>query len=254
MIENLGLALGEGKRLVIEALASGISPTESFISTKFAANVENADLLAQLSGKCPFVFELPDRVFATITDTSNSQGVIVLAERPENRLQRIESGLDVATLLPIVLFFSEINNPANLGAMMRTAEAAGAAGMIVSKNSADAFSPRSIRASMGSAFRIPVVSGRSFDEAVGWARSKQLRITAASTDGSRYHDEIDWKLPRMMVFGSEAHGLTEGEISLVDETVGIPMAESVESLNLAVAGGIILFEARRQMLTGSRSS
>ncbi len=99
---------------------------------------------------------------------------------------------------------------------------------------------------MGSNLRLPVVEGVSFDAALGWARDNGLVVTATVAGGAVSYIDIDWKRPRMLVLGSEAHGLSDRELEAVQETVTIPMANGVESLNLGVAAGILMFEARRR--------
>jgi TrmH family RNA methyltransferase len=148
--------------------------------------------------------------------------------------------------LPIAIYLSEISNPSNIGAIVRTAEAAGVAGVMVSPNSADAFSAKAVRASMGSVFRMPIAAGVSIGEATEWARTESLILTGAAAAGNHQYFDADWGRRRMLVLGSEAHGLDEGILAHVDETIHIPMADDVESLNLAVACGILFFEARRQ--------
>ena len=105
---------------------------------------------------------------------------------------------------------------------------------------------------MGSAFRISIEEGESLAEAASVTRERGGIVTGVDIHGTGNHIEIDWAKPRMLVFGSEAHGFGDEEISLLDETIRIPMAPEVESLNLAVSAGIILFEARRQLTMGGR--
>jgi TrmH family RNA methyltransferase len=222
----------EGRRLVEEALRSDIGIEECYFSDDFSDD----RLRSAFHGH---VYELPSDVFRSLAATGHPQGIVVVAKRPETDPHKLN--LDT-----LIVFLNEINNPANLGAVIRTAEAAGIGGMIVSMNSADVFSPKALRASMGSAFRVPIWEGVSFDEVVAWARRNALVVTAADLSGSIPYTEIDWTQPRLLIFGSEAHGLDPTQLRSVDETVTIPMENAVESLNLAVSAGVILFEAKRQ--------
>ena len=190
------------------------------------------------------IVELPDKIFRSIADTEQPQGIVLIAKRPKTSIENIESRITSA-LLPIVIFLKEINNPSNLGAILRTAEAAGVAGVIVSKNSADVFSPKALRGAMGASFRLPVWDNAGFDEVLRWAKRK-LVTTAADVSVSAGYTQIDWKTPRLLIFGSEAHGLNPSELEQINEMITIPMENAVESLNLAVSAGIILFEAKRQ--------
>lgn len=236
----------EGKRLSAEALRSGLEVSECFVSERFAHAGDNAEFLRNLTASARFIFELPDRVFHTIAGTDHSQGVILIAERPLHSVTAIERNLGDESMIPIVLLLFRINNPSNLGAVLRTAEAAGIAGVIVTGDSADTYSPKALRASMGAAFRIPVWNDAEFGPALKWASGHGLLLTATGADSAKNYTLADWRTPRLVIFGSEAHGLGEDEIGQVDENVRIPMENDVESLNLAVAAGIILFEAKRQ--------
>ena len=233
----------EGRRLVEEALRSDIVIDECFYVDGF----RNRELLSGIAAKTSKIFEIPERIFRTIADTNNPQGTILLGQRPSRGLRIIEERMGAQpTMLPVVLFLNEIGNPANLGAILRTAEAAGVVGVVVSENSADAFSPKALRAAMGSSFRLPIWENAAFDDVLLWAKKWGLESTAAHVSAEKSYTEIDWGRPRLLIFGSEAHGLDEKELEGVEERMQIPMENGVESLNLAVSAGVILFEARRQ--------
>ncbi len=233
----------EGRRLVTEALRSDISIDQCFCVDDFG----DRELISAISEKTTRIFVIPERIFGSIADTSSPQGIILLAKRPDSGVGRIERLLaDRSTGFPLVLFLNEINNPANLGAILRTAEAAGVAGVVISENSADAYSPKSLRSAMGSGFRLPIWENVQFSEVLKWANKWGLKLTAADIGAERIYSEVDWRQPRLLIFGSEAHGLSESDLGRVEELLHIPMENNVESLNLAVSAGIILFEAKRQ--------
>ncbi len=236
----------EGKRLAREALRSMIEISVCFVSERFASSEQNAEFVSMLERSSHYIFELPERVFRSVAATETSQGVILLADRPAESSMVISRRLQTAETLKIVPILVRISNPSNLGAVLRTAEAAGAPGVLVSEGSADAFSPKSLRASMGAAFRMPIWTGVSAQEAVNWAKESGLRATGTGSSSGIRYDRADLRQPRLVMFGPEAHGLGQSEIELVDESITIPMESGVESLNLAVAAGIILFEAKRQ--------
>jgi TrmH family RNA methyltransferase len=233
----------EGKRLVQEAVRSNIEIDECFVSE----DLDDQFILDALAGCTASIAELPERIFSTIADTKQPQGVIAIGRRPNTgrEMIAIRDGQ-----IPLVVFLDEINNPSNLGAILRTAEAAGVAGIVISRGSADAFSPKALRGAMGSSFRVPVWDNAGFSDVIEWAREGHLPVCAAVADSTTDYITVDWKKPRLLIFGSEAHGLNANQLKDVDETLAIPMAQNVESLNLAVAAGIILFEARRQNATG----
>ncbi|MFM9904261.1 MAG: TrmH family RNA methyltransferase [Pyrinomonadaceae bacterium] len=234
----------EGKRLAAEALRSGIEIDECFFKSEF----DDDDLLYAAADRAKGTFELSEKLFDSIADTKNPQGIILIAKRPSGGQAAIAERLrSDDSALPVVLFLKEINNPANLGAILRTAEAAGVAGVIVSDVSADVYSPKALRASMGASFRVSISVSANFDTILSWAKAKGLTTTAADIGAEAAYSEVDWTVPRLLIFGSEAPGLAETEIERVNETILIPMENGVESLNLAVSAGVILFEAKRQI-------
>jgi TrmH family RNA methyltransferase len=233
----------EGRRLAKEAVHSRIPVEECLITDKM---VDDDVVTSLLNDGIPIVC-MSERLFRTIADTDNPQGIILIARRPAAELSRIALREQPGGI-PVVLFLSEINNPSNVGAIFRTAEAAGAAGIILSPGAADPFSPKALRASMGSAFRVPSATNVELGDACRWAREQGMIPTGTGSHADRSYLDVDWKKPRMVVFGSEGHGLSLDEVGLMDETVNIPMSSQVESLNLAVSAGVVLFESRRQVL------
>lgn len=232
----------EGKRLAEEAIRSGLEIEQCFLVEGFADG-ELGGRAAALAGR---VFELPEKLFRSIADTGQSQGIILLGSRPASSREGVELGIGTRPL-PIVVMLKEVNNPSNLGAILRTAEAAGVGAVVISKDSADAFSPKALRSAMGASFRMPIWDEASLHDAFDWGKDHGLAITAADVSGTQSYLDTDLTIPRLLVFGSEAHGLTPGDLARVDDRVTIPLDNDVESLNLAVSAGILLFEARRQI-------
>lgn len=236
----------EGARLAEEVYNSDLEIQDVFISEAFQAR-DNTEIEVKWAKRCQ-VSVVTDRLFDSIADTKNPQGIIIIAKRPYATLVSIEGAvINRSGGVPIVIFLKEINNPSNLGAILRTAEAAGVMGVVVSGNSADAFSPKALRAAMGSSLRLYVVENADLNETLAWAGPIGLTPTAADTHGQESYTELDWKKPRLLIFGSEATGLNAKEREEIEEITYIPMASDVESLNLAVSCGIILFEAKRQI-------
>ncbi len=143
-----------------------------------------------------------------------------------------------------------INNPVNVGAILRTAEAAGVTGVIATANTSDPFSAKALRGAMGSAFRLPVWSGTDYANALAWCAELGIRTVGTSAHSTKLFTEVDWRGSSALVVGPESNGLSSDELAAVDETVRIPMQDPVESLNVAVAAGIILYEANRQRVSG----
>ena len=244
--KDTSLIFVEGRRLVDEAVRSAVVIDECFYVDGF----RDTELLSAISVRTPKMAEIPERIFRSIVDTDNSQGIILIAERPNYGAVAIEESLkSKSSALQIVVFLKEINNPSNLGAILRTAVAVGIAGVVISENSADVYSPKSLRAAMGASFRLPIWDLAGFEEILDWAKNWDLVSTAADVAATKSYTQIDWRQPRLLIFGSEAHGLSESELKSIDEHLKIPMDSVVESLNLAVSAGVILFEARRQTVS-----
>ena len=238
----------EGVRLAEEAVRSNLSIEFCLFEKGASAESRRMDILDSIWSKTTNIFEVDELLFSAISDTRSPQGVILICKRPKVDQASFEMESERrSALLPLTVFLSEANNPSNLGAVVRAAEAAGVAGIIVSKNSADIFSPKALRGSMGSTFRMPIWAGATNMEVTDWARSNGISMAGATADGARSYTELNWSIRRMLVLGSEAHGIPADVESRLDEQISIPMDTNVESLNLAVAAGIILFEARRQV-------
>ncbi|HVF31227.1 MAG TPA: RNA methyltransferase [Pyrinomonadaceae bacterium] len=234
----------EGLRLVTEAVRSRTRIDSLYVSSDARAAVEE---LVNVAGT-KVVYEVSDSIFQSLADTTTAQGIIAIADRPTAGRDEIARGLE-SSAIRVVVFLDRINNPSNLGAVLRTVEAAGAAGVIVSTGSADAYSPKALRSAMGSSLRLALWTDANFDDAVAWAKGIGLASTAADIVATVDYTEVDWYKPRMLVLGSEASGLADEVREQMDELILIPMENKVESLNLAVACGVILFEAKRQVRT-----
>lgn len=229
----------EGVRLAEEALRSGLNIQEALYTERLRSDERGSRLLEELRAAGSRLSLVSEEALAHVSDTRTPQGPVLLAARPRTgQLPRVK--------LPLVVIIHGINNPANAGAILRVAEAAGATGLISTAGSTDLFSPKALRGAMGSAFRLPLWTGADFAEALHWCRQSGLRTLGTALSATKSHTETDWTEPCAFVLGSEASGLTPGETEMLDDTVKIPMREPVESLNVAVAGGIILYEAARQ--------
>jgi TrmH family RNA methyltransferase len=238
----------EGLRLSEEAVRSGVEIKFCIVTADFGKGEREARLLDQLNEGGLEILEAHDHAFASVAETRSPQGVVLICGRPKTDRVTFEHRIGTRPSdIKAIVVLHEVNNPSNLGAVMRAAEAAGVEGVIMSNGSTDVFSPKSLRASMGSAFRLPIWSGADLDEVFEFASRDGYALTAVALNADSAYTEIDWKRPRLLIFGSEAHGLPSSILEKMDEKISIPMDQNVESLNLAVAAGVILFEARRQI-------
>lgn len=232
----------EGKRLVDELLRSEIRIASLFLSVQFAER--NSELIDSLTAQEIPVRFLSKSVFDSLAETKSPQGIAAIGITPGDGRNRIEIAAQ-AKPQALVVMLNKINNPGNLGAVIRSAEAFGVCGLIVPRGSTDPFGPSAIRGSMGSAFRVPIWNDVEFDKALEWGRASGFSTICADIGAREDISAVDWNNTTLLVLGSEAHGLSEEELAKIDRRYRINMAPGVESLNLAVAAGIVMFEATR---------
>src|SRR5712691_2609146 len=233
----------EGLRLCEEALISGLRIEAVIYSEAIARKEKAARLIEELGKVSEKVASVNERLLASISFTRTPQGIILLATRPASDEATFKARQPAS---PQLVVMHGINNPVNVGAILRTAEAAGVTGAIAPANTSDPFSPKALRGAMGSAFRLPIWTGPDYADAIAWCAERGIRTIAASANSPRLFTEIDWRGARALVVGPESAGLSTDEIAAASETVRIPMQGSVESLNVAVATGVLLYEASRQ--------
>lgn len=228
----------EGERLIEECLQSGLVLAACFHSPELSPRAQT--ILAELAERtCPLL-PTADAVLSTISDTVNSQGLIVLAERPIATLDQAlcSDGL--------IVCLDAVQDPGNFGTILRTAEAAGASGVVALKGSVDAFAPKTLRSAMGSAFRLPIATDVSLGELLAASQTAELKIVATTAEGKTTYSDFDWRQPSVVVFGNEANGVRPELLKHADTQISIPLRAPVESLNVSAAAAVILFEAARQ--------
>lgn len=239
-----GFVFVEGVRLCEEAARAAVEVETVLHTPALAADERASRLLEELRGRGARVVAAEADVLDFVSDTKTTQGVVALARRPPTGPHLLERGAST----PLVVVMHRANNPSNAGAMLRVAEAAGATAAVATRGSTDLFSPKSLRGSMGSAFRLPLWTGVELGEVLAWCAARGVAAVATSAAAPQTHTECDWTRPRAVVLGPEAGGLSEEEARAAAEVVRIPMRAPVESLNVAVALGVILYEAARQRL------
>lgn len=236
----------EGLRLCEEALRSGLSIEAVIVSDELAAKEKAVPLIEKLTTASERIAFVSEKLLESISYTRTPQGIVLLAKRPETTAQHFAAKQKGPALIVIM---HRINNPVNVGAILRTAEAAGATGAIATQNTSDPFSAKALRGAMGSAFRLPVWFAPTFHEAVGWCSQQGIQTICADVHASTGYDEVAWLQPSALILGAESTGLTREEIEAASASVRIPMREPAESLNVAVATGVLLYEAARQRRT-----
>ena len=223
--DKTGLFLLEGERLVFDAFQKGVTLQRIFAHKKFFQQ--------GLTGvEC---FEADDRILAELSDTCSPQGVVAVAKQTFAGVKAMDKSL------PIVVCDC-LRDPGNLGTVIRTADAAGFGGVVLLGDCVDVYSPKVVRATMGALFDLPVAKAESLDEL------KDMCLVCADLRRSVSVFEFDFTKPFAVVIGNEAHGIREEVLDSAQAAVSIPMAGKSESLNAAVAFGVIAYEVYRQRM------
>jgi TrmH family RNA methyltransferase len=232
----------EGERLIEECLQSGLKLEACFHEPE--PTPRSQKIIAEMAGRgCP-LYTASRASLETVGDTANTQGLIAIAERPKTNFDRALQTRD--GVAPLLVCLDSAQNPGNFGSVVRTAEAAGASGVVATKGSVDAFAPKTLRSSMGSAFRLPIVTGVESEALAIAIGALKLRMVATTSGGETVYSAYDWSRPTMVIFGNEARGVGGELLERCDECLRIPLSAPVESLNMAAAAAVILFEAARQ--------
>ncbi len=230
----------EGAHLVEEALRSRLSvDTVAFSETAAAGPL--AELLHRVERSGGRVAIISDAVFDAVSPVRQPAGVVAIARLAASNLAAV-----LAHPPQLVLIVDAVQDPGNLGAIIRTAEACRASGVIVTSGSADPFGWKALRGSMGSTLRVPVATGLSLTEAIGSSRQAALRVIATAPRGGTPLPDCDLRQPAAIILGGEGPGIPDTLLAAADERVTIPMQPPVESLNVAVAAALVLYEASRQ--------
>ena len=232
--------LAEGPNLVEAASARGLV-REVFVTD--AAVQRHAPLLATL--RCP-VHPVSERAAKALSDTVTPAGLVAVCDMPETPLGGVLAGAATGSS-PLVAVAVEISEPGNAGTLIRVADAMGAASAILAGCSVDPYNGKCLRASAGSIFSIPVIVEPDAHGGVVALRAAGLQVLAATLDGETRLDEVDLAAPTAWLFGPESHGLPAGLADEADHRVRIPMAGGAESLNVAAAAAICLYQSAQAL-------
>lgn len=236
-----GLFVAEGKKMFMEAPKERIRKV--YVSESFFLEDGSAELLRHTEYEV-----VSDSVFKSVSDTKTPQGILCVIEKPEYGLGRL---LDAEH--PHLLVLESIQDPGNLGTMLRTGEGAGITGLIMNRTTADLFNPKTIRSTMGSIFRVPFYIAEDLAETIRELKSKGILVYAAHLQGTMQYDEPDYRRGTAFLIGNEGNGLTGETAGLADSYIRIPMEGRVESLNAAVSASVLMYEVSRQRRTGKRN-
>jgi TrmH family RNA methyltransferase len=232
----------DGAHLVNDARSSGLQfETVAVAASRLTSQTEEGLLAQRLEREGIDVIEASDAVFDALSPVKSPSGIVAIAGRKGSTAAEI-CALPEAFILAAI----DVQEPGNVGALIRAAEAGGVTGALISGVSASPFSWKSLRGSMGSVLRLPIAAGLTTHEALTLMRKSGVRTIAAIARGGQDPDAVDWRGKAALLLGGEGPGLTDEAIALCDARVTIPMAGGVESLNVAAAGAILVYAARRQ--------
>lgn len=239
--ETTGLTIVDGAREILRALDAGVHVEIAFLAPDLLRAPDALAVAARLRHR-PTTFEAAPPVLAKVAFGERSDGVVAIVRTPARTLTDLDHLLPGD---PLVVVLEAVEKPGNLGAVLRTADAAGAAAVIAADPRTDLFNPNAIRASLGTIFALPVVSATTPDT-LAWLARHGIRAVAAVVGADLTYTDADLTGPLAIVLGSEADGLSPAWHGPPVEPVAIPMAGIADSLNVSIAAAVLLFEAVRQ--------
>lgn len=237
--EQQGRFLIDGLRELSRAVATGIEFEEFFYCPALCDESELAPLLESLSPRVQRL-EITPEIHGKLAYGERAEGVLGVARIPLRVLAEFE-----LPELPLVAVLEGVEKPGNLGAVLRSADAAGVSALIVTGAGTDLYNPNVVRASLGTLFTVPVFAA-SAEETLTWLRAKQLRIHAARVDATLNYTAAQWTKPAAIVLGSEAQGLTSLWHAADITAIRLPMLGVADSLNVSATASVLFYEALRQ--------
>jgi RNA methyltransferase, TrmH family len=238
--EDKKLYFIEGIRFVDEAIKENTEIVKVFVSQKLEEINGGKEFLLKIEALNVESYLLTEKLFKEIADTENPQGVLALIRIKTCRIE------DLSFNKGFLVILDTIQDPGNMGTIIRTADAAGAAGVIISKGSVDIYNPKVLRATMGSIFHVPICFFDNMADLIAGLRKRRIKVFAAHLNGNSNYFEQDMRESVAFVIGNEANGISGETALLTDKLVKIPMPGRAESLNASIAAALLMFEAVRQ--------
>ena len=235
-----GLFVVEGRRELLHCLEAGFSPRTIFVCEEILGAGEMEAVLEAAGEGCT-VFSVSANVYDRMAYRSGTEGVTAIMQARNLRLEELRFRNEE----PLIVVVEAVEKPGNLGAILRSADAAGADAVIVCDPLTDLYNPNLIRASIGAVFSVPMVAASSA-ETIEWLRSRGVTIYTAQLQDSSWYYDCDMKKATAIVMGTEATGLTGIWREAADRHIRIPMLGKLDSLNVSVSAAVLLFEAVRQ--------
>lgn len=238
--DQKGLYFIEGIRFIEEAIKEKESITKVLVSEKITEVKGGSDILKQLKdANYRNIYTVPNKLYLEVTDTENPQGILAVMSK---KTVSIESVYDNKNFFVVL---DSIQDPGNMGTIIRTADAAGATAVIVSKGCVDVYNPKVLRSTMGSIFHIPICYCDNIIEALQRLKDKGIILCAAHLNGNKSYFDLNYKENIAIIIGNEANGISDSVAAISDELVKIPMEGKSESLNASIAAGLMIYEVVR---------
>ncbi|MBM7615930.1 TrmH family RNA methyltransferase [Alkaliphilus hydrothermalis] len=227
----------EGLRFLQEALEHGVA-LEYILYSDSAKKIKGGDeLIQQIEGKYQ-MYHLPDKLMEKLSETENPQGIMAVINMPEYSLDSLSEEKEL-----FLVVLDRIQDPGNMGTIIRTAEGAGANAVLITKGSVDPYNSKTLRATMGAVFHFPVVQVEEDEELIEFLKKNKVRMVATHLDTENTYDMIDYKGSIALIIGNEANGIQEGFVAQAEEMIKIPIVGKIESLNASVAAGVLIYKA-----------
>lgn len=240
--DEWNLFVVEGVRLVEEAMQSDWLVETCIYTTEALQQVRVREIIVNLESQNCHMIQVPLALYDKITDTKEPQGIMGIVKKYAYAL----SDMLTSEQKPFLVVLDELQDPGNVGTIIRTSVAAGCTGVLLTKGCTDVFANKAVRASMGSIFHVPIVEGLTTSEVVSFAKGYGIEILATSLESSNVYFAVDFNKPLAIVFGNEGNGVNAQFLEDAQERLYIPLLGHVESLNVAASAAVILYEVVRQ--------
>lgn len=241
-----GIFLAEGPKMYEEAplgLIQQVYLTDAFLRSLRERREKTAIYIEEKLQKTGYEL-VAEEVFEHMSDTQTPQGILTVLKRPVYELQHL-----LRENRPLLVLLEDLQDPGNLGTILRTGEGAGITGVIMSKKTVDIFNPKTIRSTMGSIYRVPFLYVENLGEVIRALQEKNIQVYAAHLQGQDYYSSFSFEEGTAFLIGNEGNGLRRETADLADSYLKIPMEGQVESLNAAIAASLLIYEAHRQRNT-----
>jgi len=245
----------EGIKMVLEAPPERLRAV--YMSESFAKDEKQREAVADKAKTAGCFLEvLSDKVFKEASDTMTPQGVMAVVSMDSLSWETLAAGRTAGEASDgehrerkLFLVLESLQDPGNLGTILRTGEGAGIDGVILNRTSVDPYMPKVIRSTMGSIYRVPIAVAEDLETVISCLKSSGVRVFAAHLKGKKSYYEQDYRKDTCFMIGNEANGLSDALAEMATDYIRIPMSGQVESLNAGVAAALLMYEAKRQRMT-----